>query len=495
MKRIIAITALVAWQMVTASSSLAQQRPGSTSTSQARTQQQQVRNQSGQSKTKATQAREGGVQQAGYEGIVVGDGSIVHEGAVGGAPCDSCGSAVAGGCGSCTVSGYDDLCYRNYGRLYISLPAHGWVHMEGLSWHQSGMNLPPLVTTSPAGTSRAAAGVLPAASVLFGGNDDAFSEASGGFRLRFGTWLASVPGLGLEGEYVSLSEQNLTFNRQSNGSEILGRPFFNTQTGLNDAELISFPNVVSGSVAVHATNKLDGGAFRFRRQMCCSSGCGFSDWACQTVPVSTRLDLTLGYRFWQLQESLGIQENLTSLLAAPNNGSFVIVDQFRTRNQFNGAEFGVVWQGRRGWWSLDTLLRVGVGNVFQSVFINGSTTITGNTGTPNSNGTYPNNGILAQPTNSPGSAGRFERDRFTMVPELGLTLGYQMTRRLRGTIGYSLIYWGNVVRPGDQIDLAVNPNQFAPAVTPLTGASLPQFTFNQTDYWVQGLSFGAEFRW
>ena len=213
---------------------------------------------------------------------------------------------------------YEDLCYPNYGRLYIALPAHGWVHAEGLTWYQSGMNLPPLVTTSPTGTPRASAGVLgqQGTSVLFGGDDESLTDGNGGFRIRFGTWLGSVPGLGLEGEYLGLGETTESFFAQANGavgSQILARPFFNMLTGREDAELVSFPNVVRGSIGVDVTNALSGAAFRFRRQMCCSSGCGFSDWHCQTVPVSTRLDLTAGYRFWQLSEELTIHEQLTTL--------------------------------------------------------------------------------------------------------------------------------------------------------------------------------------
>ena len=131
-------------------------------------------------------------------------------------------------------------------------------------------------------------------------------------------------------------------------------------------------------------------------------------------------------------------------------------------------------------------MRVGIGNVHQTVLIDGSTSITENNIT-----TDHNAGFLTQRTN----IGTYQRDRFTMVPELGITLGYQMTRRLRGTIGYSLIYWGNVVRPGDQVDLDVNTNLLPPEVNPFTGPLRPQFQFQQTDYWVQGLSYGLEFRW
>jgi hypothetical protein len=400
--------------------------------------------------------------------------------------CDSCGGD--GGCDSCSGGssfGHCTSCNAP-NRFCICFPAHGWVHAEYLMWYQKGMELPALVSTSPVGTARASAGVLGAsgASVLYG-NGDVLTGIRNGGRIRFGWWLDRWPGLGIEGEFVGLGQSSEEFFRQSTGSPILARPFTNALTGLSDAELVAFPGVISGSIATEVTTQLSGAAFRFRRQLCSSSGCGYSELCCQTVPTSSRLDGTLGYRFWELQESLQIREQLTSRTTT-SPGSFDITDRVETRNQFNGAELGFLWQGRRGWWTLDALMRVGIGNVHQTATIAGRSVV-------NDNGTSTtyNNGFLAQRTNS----GTFDRDQFTMVPELGATLGYQLTKRLRLTSGYSLVYWGNVIRPGDQIDTIVNPNLLAPAVTPFTGALRPEFQFQQTDYWVQGLNFGAEFRW
>ncbi|MEO8272244.1 MAG: BBP7 family outer membrane beta-barrel protein, partial [Aureliella sp.] len=120
------------------------------------------------------------------------------------------------------------------------------------------------------------------------------------------------------------------------------------------------------------------------------------------------------------------------------------------------------------------------------VTINGSTSTTVNGTTTNATG-----GLLAQRTN----IGSYERNQFTMVPELGATLGYQVTQRLRATMGYSLVYMGNVVRPGDQVDLNVNPNLLPPENVPFTGPLRPQFHFVETDYLIHGLNFGGEFRW
>ncbi len=428
------------------------------------------------------------------ENMVLGDSYNPNEGlAEIGGGCTSCGG---GGCNSCSDM-CGDACSNAFGfdlcnpggiggrQLCIGLPSHGWVSVEYLNWYQSGMETPALVTTSPVPTAQNLAGVLPSATTLYGGNNDILSDRMNGTRVRFGWWFANNPNLGVEAEYAGFGTKTENFDQQSNGSAILARPFYNAVTGLEDSELVSFPGTVSGRVRTTATSKLDGAAVRFRRLLCCSSGCGFSPIVCGPVPSQSRIDATLGWRFFQLKESLGIQEDLTSLrTSAP--GSFILNDDFRTRNQFNGAELGVHWMGRRGYWSLDMLMRMGLGNTRQEVIINGTTQTTQNGATTTSNG-----GLLAQRTNS----GTFVRNQFGVVPELGATLGYQCTQRLRLTAGYSFIYWSNVVRPGDQIDTTVNPNLLPPENPTQTAFLNPRFAFQDSDYWVQGLSLGGEYRW
>lgn len=78
------------------------------------------------------------------------------------------------------------------------------------------------------------------------------------------------------------------------------------------------------------------------------------------------------------------------------------------------------------------------------------------------------------------------------MPELGITLGYDFTCRLRATFGYTFLYWSKVARPGEQIDTELNPSQFPPGT--LVGAPHPQFVFHTSDFWAQGLNFGLEYR-
>ena len=92
------------------------------------------------------------------------------------------------------------------------------------------------------------------------------------------------------------------------------------------------------------------------------------------------MDVTLGYRYLQLNDNLGIREELTTTNygdADPNaNGSFLIQDSFGTRNQFHGGELGLVFQTRQGRWTMELAPKIALGTTQENVTINGSTTIT-----------------------------------------------------------------------------------------------------------------------
>jgi len=93
------------------------------------------------------------------------------------------------------------------------------------------------------------------------------------------------------------------------------------------------------------------------------------------------------------------------------------------------------------------------------------------------------------------NSGQYTQNEFTVVPEFAINLGYQVTDHLRFMIGYTGIYWSNVVRPGQHISRDINPNQLPPVATPIVGTNRPGFAFDTTDYWIQGISLGGEYRW
>jgi hypothetical protein len=356
-----------------------------------------------------------------------------------------------------------------FGADGVVFPNGFWFRGEYLLWWSKAGNVPPLVTTSPAGTPQPQAGVLgqDGTTVLFG--DGLSFGSSSGARFTIGAWLTPCGLSGLEATGFFLGRRTAAFDQTSQGDPILARPFLNVQTGQQDAVQIAYPNVSTGSVSVSASTELQSADLVLRRVMAQCPG--------------TRFDLLLGYRYSRLGEDLTVNTSLSSGLLPP--GTVVqVLDSFNTRNEFNGAEFGVAAQSRSCGWTLELLAKLALGNTHSDVTINGTTTTT----TPSAAPTTGAGGFLALPSN----IGRFERNDFTTIPELGITLAYEVTPRIRATFGYTLFYWSKVARPGDQVDFNLNPSLFPPPS--LVGPAQPQFRFITSDFWAQGLSLGFDCR-
>jgi hypothetical protein len=113
----------------------------------------------------------------------------------------------------------------------------------------------------------------------------------------------------------------------------------------------------------------------------------------------------------------------------------------------------------------------------------------------------PAGGLLALSSN----IGHFSRDRFSVVPELGLTVGYNITCHMRVFVGYNFLYMSNVLRPGDQIDPILDarkiPNFVKLAPTSAAATSTlpisvhPTVPFNEANFWAQGVNCGLEFHY
>ena len=268
-----------------------------------------------------------------------------------------------------------------------------WVRAEYLLWWTKGMDIPPLITTSPAGTLPTAAGVLGEETTeILVGNEQLLTSARSGGRIRFGTWLDTPRTFGLQGEYFVLFNRSEThgFTSDAAGNPILARPFFNINprnlnTGAfdpparEDAELISHPNLIRGTATVDASNTLQSAAGVLVWNACgsCFDCCDPSQGVCShnLWLEQDRVDWLAGFRYANLRENLRIDEDLTSL-EANRPGSFQINDQFSTRNEFYGGELGVVHMIHRGRWMLESALKVAVGSTRQTVTIDGGTRFT-----------------------------------------------------------------------------------------------------------------------
>src|SRR5690606_8692066 len=87
-----------------------------------------------------------------------------------------------------------------------------------------------------------------------------------------------------------------------------------------------------------------------------------------------------------------------------------------------------------------------------------------------------------------GRTGHYSDCVFALVPEVRLGVGYQLTDCARVTLGYNLMWWTNVARAGDQIDLNVNPRLLPPATAPAVPIAIKDSTL-----WIQGVSVGLAF--
>ncbi len=361
-----------------------------------------------------------------------------------------------------------------------------WLRGEYLLWTTTRMNLPGLVSEAATPGALLAGG----GTVLYGNNSVPDGMQNGG-RVTAGFWFPRHSDWGLDASYFFLGTRS-THNENTGtgalGATSTGRPF--TEAGPvapgPTAELVSIPGV-PGRITVDTNTRLWGFDANLRRKLCCSQGF----W----------IDGLVGYRHIELQDNVDIQENIgPPFLPGINNA--IVSDHFGTRNTFNGAQLGLEAEWRfLPRFTLGGIVKVAGGNMNESINIAGSTTQTFNgpfTGTATQRG-----GLLAEPSN----IGGFSTNRFVIIPEVGVKIGWDITSRWRFLAGYNVMYVSNVVRAGDQIDLRVNSQQRAfslpplatglppqPGLSPVT-PNLPAVPYRTSEFWAQGVSLGLEYRY
>jgi hypothetical protein len=388
---------------------------------------------------------------------------------------------------------FDGLCMSGYGDSCCA-PANVcgpfgrfWVSAEYLLWWTKGSNLPPLVTTGPATSATPGALGALGTGVIFAGRSVNDQPLSGG-RFTAGFWLNNAQTTGIEGSYFFLGSGSNTMTASSTGapgSAVLARPFFDVSTGLQNSELIAFPGLAAGTVSVRSTSQLQGAQANLLSNLCCSC----FDWCNPCQPArGYRVDLLGGFVYLNLGDGLGVNENIQVLPGSPILPGETIraFDQVNTRNQFYGGQIGAraeVWQGR---WFANVRGMVALGTTNQTVDINGLTTVT-----PPIAGLGGPGDLLTLPSN----IGHYSRNVFSVVPQVGFNAGYQVTPNVRVFAGYTFLYWSNVVRPSDVLDLRVNSTRTPVSLVPPSGPAAPVFNFRDGDFWAQGINVGFQVRY
>jgi hypothetical protein len=349
----------------------------------------------------------------------------------------------------------------------------GWyVSGEYLLWGIKDSRYPPLVTTSPPDSF----GILglPGTTVLFGGGSVDNELRSGG-RFTFGFGLPNWDATAIETTFLFLNERTIGFAADSNQFPVLARPFFNLNDGIEFSQITASPGVATGRIDLSSSSRLWGGEINLRRFL----------WA---GPAWT-VDWLIGFRYLDLDEQLQISENVNVLVGDLAGSQSLVYDSFATRNRFYGGQLGLVGRRNLGGWSVDVWGKVAFGDTTQKVNIVGNQVVVSPTG----ESTNFTGGLLALDSN----IGNHSRNQFGVVPEFGVKVGYQLTSNLRLFVGYNVLYWSSVLRPGDQIDRVLDvtriPN-FSTGSPPVSQVR-PVVLFKDSGFWAQGATFGLELRY
>ena len=394
-------------------------------------------------------------RDAGYQADSQGD----HSEVVLASGCSSCSQCGEVRCETSSCTPKRKRCHRFFGG------------MEYLNWWSKGQDLPPLV---------AAGDGLPPNPILFGA-DKVGDDYQAGGRATVGFWMDDCKELALVVRGYGAEGSDVRYAAESDGTPAFAIPFINDGSipalaGLPDSFLLADvgllqPGVPAG-VQAEASNEIFGGDAFFRKLY--RQGCGY------------RVDWLAGYQYSRIDDNVLLQTS-TSRVGGPTLETF---DQFDAANHFNAGELGMIIQWSRGSLTIELLSKIGLGNMDQQISIQGANSV---------DGTVTGGGIFAQNQSAAGgpnfNIGDFERNEFAYSPEIGIKSIWCLRKSLNMTVGYTFIYWSDVLLAGNSIDTRVNRDVLFDGPFIPGGGSNPSFRFNNTDYWAHTLDLGLSYRY
>jgi hypothetical protein len=358
-----------------------------------------------------------------------------------------------------------------------------WAQANYIHWWVRRDSAPPLVTTGNPVNPTAGALGNPDTAILLGNGAIGPREFSG-IQAMFGIWLDAERLVALEigGFWLGKNSRQYNLTSDRNGNPPLSQPVI---AGGNE-QILPFaqPGKFSGNFM--ADSHMDFHSLELNRSRNILRVCGWT------------LDTLVGFRYAYMNDYLGLNHN-TALLpggaglitfggaAVPAGSKFQVSDSFDMTNRFYGGTIGA----RANWmwckFDLGAVVKVSMGATTHVAAINGTTTLTAIDGTR----TTISGGSLAQASN----IGRTTSTDFSVIPEVTLTAGYQVTPHLRLLVGYNFFDWNNILRAGSQIDRNINFAQVptSPQFAPGAGGP-PTFQRARSDFWAQGINVGLELK-
>ncbi len=328
---------------------------------------------------------------------------------------------------------------------------------------------PALATTSPAGTSRASAGVLgqPGTRTLFGNQLD--DNVRPGLQIGTGYWFDAQHSFGIELGFMMLSNQSSLYFANSAGTPILARPFNDTSSGLPQAVLVAFPGSSAGALDFRAySGPFYGGNIDVAEKIYDSG--------------RLRFNALAGYQAYGYSEGLYVNQTIV-----PSGGGFApgtritSLDNIGTQNVFHGMDLGMRTEYFWGSLGLELLTKVAIGDLRTKVSVTGMQTTTAPGTAP---AAFPG-GVLALPSNM----GSNPENYLGVIPNFGLALKWQVMPNLQFRAGYSLLWINGAARAGNEVNTTINPNNFPPA-TNVVPFSQPTYILQRSDLWIQNVNVG-----
>lgn len=338
-----------------------------------------------------------------------------------------------------------------------------WFGADYLWWRAKGGLVPPLVV----GIYTSAHPPLPAdPRMAFPVSDDRINgDLKSGYRLRGGVWLDKPDGTGVELVFTNFLDTERVNSFFGNSNVVLARPFIDVVQRNPALMRLSDPNVgMEGIAQVRSTFDSDGLELNVLPR--------------GPAMIGEEMHWIVGLRYWTLGESLLIDS------ASGANGLRVAdFDSFTTRNRFYGPQVGGNWHWDRGRFGFDLSMKLAVGAMTQDTTIDGGSTAMLASGARIDRP----GGLLALSSN----IGGYSRVRLAALQDAALNVSYRLADNVQLRLGYEFVRVSSVLRPGQQIDLGVNPSLLPFNPGPASGPIRPWYRPEGEVFWMHGINLGV----
>jgi hypothetical protein len=303
-----------------------------------------------------------------------------------------------------------------------------------------------------------------------------------GARLTMGRWFDPDGELGVEITGLIFGREGTATDFDGGSNRPLSVPVL-SDTGTPGVYDFAFPNSFDGRLGIRNAIQLLSAEGMFLHRWY-GDGC----WS---------FDGMIGYRYLWLNESLellgqsqsrgGVSTFLGQTL--PSGVTILTTDRFRAKSEFHGLQLGGRLESRHDIFTVTAFGKGGVGINLHTLRVEGNTVATGFGVTQTRVG-----GIRALPSNF----GRDTNTDFSLIAETGIELGIQATKCVSLRVGYNLLFWSDVVRPGTVMSEVTTLSQ-VPIDPSFTATAVPNArpvtVFRASDFLAHGLVLGMVVDW